>query len=129
MKNKLINIWQKVGWKMGWVVLNIFMVRSFVLAEGETPTAASAIKNPIASDSFAGLLTLILNIIVEIGTPIVVIAIIFVGFKFITAQGKPAEITKAKEAFLYVIIGAAIVIGCYVIVAIIQSTVDVVKVS
>jgi len=127
MKNKILNIGQNIWWKAGWITFNIFVVGNFALSAVETPTAAPSIQNPIATDSFAGLLELILNIVIEIGTPIVVIAIIFVGFKFVMAQGNEGELKKAKQALLYVLIGAAIVIGCRVIVEIIQVTVDQLK--
>jgi hypothetical protein len=94
----------------------IFACQSYVLASG--------LENPIAAETFQDLLALILKIVIAIGTPVVIMSIIFVGFKFVTAQGNQAKIEKAKEAFFYVMIGAAIVIGCNVIVAIIQDTVS-----
>ncbi|MCX6712960.1 MAG: hypothetical protein NTY66_01995 [Candidatus Vogelbacteria bacterium] len=82
-----------------------------------------SINNPIKANTFPALLQLILNIIIEVGLPIVIIGILLVGFKYITAQGKPAEITKAHEGFKWVMVGAAIIIGSRVIVALLQNTV------
>jgi hypothetical protein len=92
---------------------------------GETETFS--IENPIAANSFPKLLELILNIIIDVGLPIIVISIIFVGFKYVTAQGKPAEIAKAHQAFTWVMVGTAIVIGARVIVAIVTNTVSQIK--
>lgn len=66
----------------------------------------------------------ILEIVVTIGTPIVTIAIIYTGFLFVKAQGKPEEITKAKQTLLYSIIGAALILGSFVIATAIKGTVD-----
>lgn len=126
MKNKLTTIWHKWGGKVCVLFISLFFASNLALAQGGTPTNI-VIKNPIAANDFASFLETILNIVVEIGLPIVVIAIIFVGFKFVTAQGKPAAIEEAKKSFYYVIIGAAIVLGCKVIVVIIQSTVETIK--
>jgi len=57
----------------------------------------------------------ILRIVLTVGTPLVAIAIIFTGFQFVAAQGKPEALTNAKKSFLMVIIGAAILLGAYVI--------------
>lgn len=94
---------------------------------GDPSAGAGGIKNPIKADSLIVLLELILNIIIEIGTPILIIAIIFVGFKFVMAQGKEAKISEARQALMWVLVGAAIVIGSKVIVEIVQNTVNSIK--
>lgn len=43
--------------------------------------------------------------------PIAVIFIVFSGFKFVTAQGNPSEITKARQALVWTLLGLALVIG------------------
>jgi len=84
---------------------------------------SSTINNPIAADTFPALLSLVLKIIITVGLPIVVMAIIFVGFKYVTAQGNAGKLKEAHAAFKWVMVGAAIVLGSQVIVSIIQNTV------
>ncbi|MEK7477852.1 MAG: TrbC/VirB2 family protein, partial [Patescibacteria group bacterium] len=79
--------------------------------------------NPIAAGTFLELLTSILKVLVEIGTPILVIAIVWVGFLFISARGNPTKLTTAKDAFFYTLIGAAVVIGAKAIAEVITNTV------
>lgn len=125
---KLKDICGAIRWKVLIIFVSLFVGSSLVLAQGgPLVPSSSGIENPIAADSFPKLLELILNVVIEIGTPIVIISIIFVGFKFVTAQGNEGKLKEAKEAFFYVIIGAAIIIGCKVIVEIIQATVDSLK--
>lgn len=58
-----------------------------------------------------------------IGVPIVVLAIIYCGFLFVKAMGNPEEISKAKNALLYTVIGAALLLGCFVLANAIAGTV------
>lgn len=125
MKNYL----QKVGWKLGWITNLVLISGGFLYAQTVNPsgTQSSTIDNPIAADTFPALLNLVLKIIIDIGLPIVIIAIIFVGFKYVMAQGKPDKLKEAHSAFMWVLVGAAIVLGSYAISAIIQNTVNQVK--
>lgn len=86
-----------------------------------------AIENPIEAKSFTELLTSVLNIIIEIGIPILVLMIIYSGFLFVTARGNSEGLQKAKDAILYTLIGAAIILGSYVIADAVKNTVDSLK--
>lgn len=83
------------------------------------------VTNPLAgrADSLTELLSVILDAVVRIGVLYVALSIIWVGFKFVQAQGKPEEIKEAKKSFLWTIIGAAVVLGAFVISNVIQGTV------
>ena len=61
--------------------------------------------------------------VLRIGMPIVALAIIYCGFLFVQAGGNPESIEKAKEALLYTIIGAAILLGSWAIASIISNTI------
>lgn len=83
------------------------------------------LKNPLAGtvDSIPELIREILDIIVLIGVPIVAIMIIVSGLRLVLAQGKPEELSKARQGLLWTIVGAAIVLGAYAISEAIGSTV------
>lgn len=89
----------------------------------------TGIVNPLNSeiDTIPKFIEAIIEIVLVIGVPIVVLAIIYVGFLFVKAQGKPEEITKAKKALLYTLIGAALLLGAFVIANAIGKTVDEIK--
>lgn len=61
--------------------------------------------------------------VLRIGMPIVALAIIYCGFLFVSARGNSEKITKAKDALLYTIIGAAILLGSWAIAKMISATV------
>jgi len=82
------------------------------------------LTNPIKSKTIAELVQAILAGVVKIGMPIITLAIIYCGFLFVQARGKPEKITKAREALLYTLIGAAILLGSWTIAQLITGTVE-----
>jgi len=80
--------------------------------------------NPLGFDSVAGFLTAILNAVITIAFPIIILFIVFIGFRFIAAQGKPEEITKVKTYLFWAIVGALIVLGAQALSLAIQGTVQ-----
>lgn len=105
------------------IILAIFILVLPVLSFAQTTTT---IKNPIPSvTSVNGLIETILKGVIKIGMPILVLAIIYCGFLFVSAQGKPESIKKAKDALLYTLIGAAILLGSWAIAQLIADTVKV----
>lgn len=84
---------------------------------------SSTIVNPIGITSITGLIKTILQAVIKIGIPIVALAIIYCGFLFVKALGKPEELKKAKDALLYTVIGAAILLGAWTIAQLISDTV------
>ena len=59
----------------------------------------------------------------RVGIPLVALAIIYCGFLFVQAQGNSEKIEQAKDALLYTIIGAAILLGSWAIAGIISNTI------
>jgi Type IV secretion system pilin len=114
--------WQKV----------VFTVYSLVVpivsfAQGNVPAPACGpgkICNPIPKvGSLPDLIKTILEGVLKIGIPVIALAIIYSGFLFVFARGNPEKLTKAKDALLYTLIGAAILLGSWAIATMIQTTV------
>ncbi len=82
-----------------------------------------AIKNPLKSETILDLLTALLNVIVQVGIPLIALAIVYSGFLFVKAQGNESELSEAKKTLYWTVIGAAIVLGALVISNVIQATV------
>ena len=64
------------------------------------------------------------ELLLKIAIPIIAFFIIFAGFKFVKSAGDPKGIEEAKQNLLYVIIGGAVILGCWVIVQVINGTVE-----
>jgi hypothetical protein len=90
---------------------------------GANPPPPQSLKNPLTVNSIGDLLKLILQIVIIFAIPIIVFFIIYSGFLYVTAQGKPDQITKATKAFTWTIIGAVIVLGAQLLLIVITNTV------
>ncbi len=102
-------------------------------AVNDTPNQVgtdSGIKllNPLGIDggptSLAALLVRVLDFVVAVGAMVVALMMVYVGYLFVTARGNPGEIAKAKDAFVWTVIGALIVLGSKAIAAGILATVE-----
>ena len=92
-------------------------------------TVTSTINNPLG-DKITDIPSFIkeaISIVLTIGIPIIALAIIYVGFLFVMAQGKPDKIKEAKKALANTLIGAALLLGAFIIAEAIGSTVDEIK--
>lgn len=103
---------KKIGY--GVALLSLVFVPAFVLAQeqGNSPK----ITNPLGPTT--DIPTLLLKILTELsklGIPVVALAVIYSGFLFVKAQGQPEELTKAKDALLYSLIGGVILLGAVAI--------------
>ena len=65
----------------------------------------------------------ILKAVIKIGIPLIVLAIIYSGFLFVTAMGNPEKLTKAKDALLWSLVGAAVLLGAWAIAELIVTTI------
>lgn len=86
--------------------------------------AAAKLQNPIRYDTFSEFVEAVIKAAVEILMPFVVLAFIYSGFLFVKAQGKEDEITKAKTAIYWSVIGAFILLGAWGFAQIIDMTVS-----
>lgn len=75
--------------------------------------------------SILGLLgTLLNNVVLPIGAVLVVMYVIYAGFTFVTAQGKPKEIEEAQRRLLWALIGGGILLGAVGIKDFVVTTVE-----
>ena len=86
-------------------------------------TATSGITNPLGSiSSIPAFISTILGYVVKVGGIVAIFAFIWAGYLFVVAQGKPAELEKAKNVFINTCIGVAILLGAQLIASIIVGT-------
>jgi hypothetical protein len=84
------------------------------------------IDNPLkeGTNSLYDFISLVVNnVILPIGGVIAVIYIIYAGFLFVTASGNEAKLKTAKTAFLYAVIGTAILLGAWAISEAVKGTI------
>ena len=86
-------------------------------------TPITKIDNPIEYETVNEFLKYIVEGILKLGIPIIALAIIYSGFLFVTALGNPSKLEKAKDALLYTVIGAAILLGSWGLAQLISETI------
>lgn len=89
----------------------------------------TTINNPLGDElkDIPSFIEAIINIILVIGVPIVTLAIIYSGFLFVSAAGNPEKLKNAKTTFIYTLIGAALLLGAFVLSKAIVTTVEEIK--
>jgi heme/copper-type cytochrome/quinol oxidase subunit 2 len=60
---------------------------------------------------------------VRIGTIVVILMLVYVGFLFVVARGSDTKLSEARQALLWTIVGALILLGAQAISLGIQATV------
>ncbi|MEK7219351.1 MAG: pilin [Patescibacteria group bacterium] len=108
------------------LVVPVFMLYADTKFSDTPPADISGttkLVNPIKVDNINDFIKILLQGVLKIGMPIIALAIIYSGFLFVEARGKPDEITKAKDALTYTLIGAAILLGSWAIAQLIANTV------
>ncbi len=90
---------------------------------GSVCDPSKGLCNPLKVNSISELLTTMLSFIIKIGTVVIVLMMVYTGFKFVLARGNPTEIQKARTMFMWTIIGAVVILGAQAIALGIASTV------
>lgn len=86
--------------------------------------SAAELQSPTSFTTFTGLIEALLKSIVYIALPIISLFIVYAGFQFLLAQGNKNKIEDAKKNFMYVILGALLILGAWALAQLIGNTVN-----
>lgn len=84
-----------------------------------------SLKNPLREE-FSDIPRFIagaLKVVVMIALPIIVLFFVIAGFKFISAQGNPSALGEARKNFMWVVVGALLIMGAWVLATLLAGTV------
>lgn len=93
----------------------------------KTSSGDGKIHNPLGTNGPTDIPAFIKNVLegaLKIAIPVVALAIIYSGFLFVFAMGNSEKLKKAKDALLYSLIGAAILLGSWAIANLIVTTIN-----
>jgi len=76
---------------------------------------------PAGEQTFGGLVTAVINILILVVGSISVLFLIIGGFRYVTAAGNEENAEGAKKTMLHAIIGLVVVIMSFAIIAIVSS--------
>lgn len=115
--------------KYSYIGLFIFVLMMPIMFLNADTSITTTIQNPLGDNikDIPSFIKEVINIVLVVGVPIIVLAIIYTGFLFVKAQGNSEQITKAKDALTYTLIGAALLLGAFVIAEAIGATVEDIK--
>jgi hypothetical protein len=82
------------------------------------------LTNPLNAPDLATLLTEILGYVTMIGGIFLTLMLVFVGFQFVTAQGNPENVSKARSTLLWTAVGGLLLLGAQALSLVISSTVS-----
>ncbi len=105
------------------IYMALFPIFSFADGPNVDPTQGKIVNPLSTTNTLPELIQKILTGVLKIGIPIVALAIVYCGFLFVFARGKPEELKKAREALLWTVIGAAILLGAWALAKMISATV------
>ncbi|MDB5266494.1 MAG: protein of unknown function with transrane region [Parcubacteria group bacterium] len=97
---------------------------------GSNVSVTPILTNPFSKggNSLIDLFNAILkNIVLPIGGVIIILAFIYSGFLYVSAQGDENKVSTAHRAFLYTAVGAAILLGAEAISVVISNTISSLK--
>ena len=114
--------------KFFWAFVSGFLLFSsghnVFASDSGTPTPVT-IPNPLgANTTIISFITLLLDTIFPIASLVAVFFLIFAGFLMVTAGGNEEKLSKARQAFLWTVIGVAILLGAKVLSAVICGTIN-----
>ena len=118
---KYNNILKKIFFVAGLILVPFL----YVAAQGSATGGAGSIVNPLGNtNDITALVVKLVTLAAQLGGIVCVFFIIYAGFLFVKAQGKPEEIETAKRTLLWSLVGAAVLLGASVIANVIKSTVE-----
>lgn len=89
-----------------------------------TQPDTNGLTNPLNNiNSLPDFLNKILEAVVQLGTIVLILAIVYVGFLFVVAQGNEEKIKSARSALFWTVIGGLVLLGAQTIGMVISSTV------
>ena len=128
---KIKNIYIKKSLSLIIIALALTMTTQIVSAQsgnegggvtGNSGKTVTYLQNPLKANNVTEVLTSMVDLAIFLGVILAVFMFIFIGFKFVMAQGDPGKLKEARNWFLYAAIGTAVLISSKVIVEVIKTT-------
>ena len=100
-------------------VTPVFSVES--VAGGST----GGIPNPLGkTDSLSAFFNGIVSVLIELGTIVSVLGIMYGGYMYATAQGDEEKLGKARTTITWALVGTAVLLGARTIMAAVSDTIS-----
>ncbi len=104
---------------------HIFFGGVLVVAASVYAADYGKIPNPLGpgANSLNSFFDGIVSIVIQLGTIVAALGIMYGGFLYVTAQGNEEQLSKATKTIIWAFVGAAILLGARAIMSAIKGTV------
>lgn len=110
--------------KIDLAIVSVQIQSAGIADAGNSQLAQARLTNPIGTNgTLAGFLNRLLDVLIMLGSIVIVFMIILAGMRYVLARGNDAEIQKAHTQLTWTAIGAAVLLGAKVISMVIANTV------
>ena len=111
------------------ILLSVIIIPFFTFAQGTgNPPITITVPNPLLPSIGNNLLSLINailnNVVLPVGAVVVVLWIIYAGFKYVTAEGNAKKLEEAHKTLIWALIGAGILLGSVGISVVVKNTIN-----
>lgn len=120
MNNRIKLNWKKLTVHIMAFIPVVFICSAITLA-GSDP---NKIDNPIKAESLTEFFDGVVSIVIQIGTIISVLGIMYGGFQYVSAQGDEEKLGSARKTITWALVGTAVLLGARTIMAVVKDTVD-----
>lgn len=86
--------------------------------------APARLVNLLKFDTVEEVIAGIMDLLVQVGSILLVFALVLAGFRFVSAQGSPGKIEEARNSLTWVVIGGLLLLGAEAISLVIKATVE-----
>ncbi|HDH31271.1 MAG TPA: hypothetical protein ENH26_00670 [Candidatus Wolfebacteria bacterium] len=104
--------------------LGLSLITGVALSAGVGQTTGVTIPNPLGAKDITDVLKKIVDYLIKIGAPILAIMILVGGFQILTAGGNLEKVITGRHTILYSVIGYAIILSAWGIIAIIKTILE-----
>lgn len=113
------------GFVVGSVLLApLLLVRAEGVGGGNDDCQAGQLCNPLKFSTITDFLIAIIDVLLIFALPLIILAIMYAGFMFVTAQGDTSKISKARAALTWAVVGGVIALSAKLIISVLQGTID-----
>lgn len=105
-------------------IFPIVVIPALILIPLTYAAAEAKLESPFVYKTVSDFISAVLRAVVYLSMPIIALFIMYAGFKYILARGNPGAISEAHQNFMYVIIGALLILGAWVLATLIGGTIS-----
>ena len=106
------------------IAVLFFAMMTLTAEAADCGSGTGPLQNPLNFCTIPEFLAGALKALAEIALPIITLFLVISGFLFITAQGNQQKLDTAKKNFFFVIIGALLILGAWIIATLIAGTIN-----